>query len=78
MDTHLLFELLVDSIQRIFYCDTFHVSCCYTQAQWELQVNLLDWRGCEGLLEDVFVIESCRRGVQFPVEIARQVRDSVL
>jgi hypothetical protein len=36
MDTYLLLELLVDSVQRILDCDTLHVPCRYFQAQGEM------------------------------------------
>ena len=55
MNSHLLPELLMDSIECILDGDAFEVSCGYFQPQREVQVNLLDWGCCEHFLENILV-----------------------
>ena len=56
MLSDLLLELLVNGVQRIFDGNTLQVPRCYLQAEGEVQVNLLDRRSGEHLLQRFFVI----------------------
>jgi hypothetical protein len=60
---HLLLELLVDGIKRIFDSDTLEVASCDFEAEGEVKVNLLDWWGGEHLFESFLVINCGRRRV---------------
>lgn len=65
-ETYLLLELFVDSIQSVFDGYALQVSRCNLEAQWEVQVDLLDrWCG-EEFLQCFLVIQCCRRRVQLP------------
>lgn len=64
--TYLFLELFVDSIQSVLDGYPLQVSRCNLEAQWEVQVDLLDWRCGEELLQCFLVIQCCRRRVQFP------------
>jgi len=58
--SYLLLELLMDSIQCILDGDTLQVPCSHLEPKWEVQVDLLDWRLCEHLLEHARLIQCCR------------------
>jgi hypothetical protein len=64
--TYFLLELLMYGIECIFNRHTFQVPCRDLQAQREVQIDLLDRGGREQLLEEIFVLNTCRRGVEFP------------
>ena len=49
-DTNLLFELLVNGIQGVLYCNTFQIPCGDLEAEREVQVDLLYGRCGEHLL----------------------------
>ena len=66
MQTHPLLELLVDCVQRILDCDSLEVPCCYLESEGEMEVNLLDRRCCEHLLEVFLVIYRHRGRVDLP------------
>ncbi len=57
--SYLLLELFMDSIQCILDGYTLHVPCSDLKPKWEVQVDLLDWRLCEHLLEHSRLIQ-CR------------------
>jgi hypothetical protein len=54
--THPLLECLVDGIHGILDSDALHVPCGDFQAQWKVQVNLLDWWRGQELLEDILLV----------------------
>jgi len=64
--THPLLVRLVDGVQGIFDGDALDVACCDFQAKREVQVDLLDWRRCEELLEGLLVLYCCGRGIDLP------------
>lgn len=55
--TYLLTVLLVDCVQRIFNCYAFHVARGNFEAEWEVEVDLLDWWSGEHLFEPLFLLD---------------------
>ena len=56
----------MDCIQSVFDGYTLQVPRCDLEAQWKVQVDLLDrWCG-EEFLQGFLVIQCCRRRVQLP------------
>lgn len=66
MECYLLLELLVDSVQRVLDSDSFVITSTHFQAQWEVQVNLLDRRIDEVQFENVCVFDGVRGGIESP------------
>lgn len=57
---------LVDRIECILDGDTLEVSCCDLKPEREVEINLLDRRCCEELLQDILLVNGGRRGVDLP------------
>ena len=56
----------MDGIQCILNRDTFQVPCSDFESQREVQINLLDGRSSEELLQRLLFVYRCWRGIQFP------------
>jgi hypothetical protein len=58
--TDLLLVLLVDGVKSIFDGDSLHIASCHLQAEREPQIDLLDKRLAERLLEGILIIDGGR------------------
>jgi hypothetical protein len=67
----------VDGIQGVLDGDALEVPRRHFQPQWEVEVNLLDRRRCEELLEDLLVLNCRRGGVDLPVTGAHWSEDAI-
>lgn len=65
--TYLLPELLINSVASILNCDALQISRRNLQAEWEVQVDLLDWWDGEVLLEPFLLFDGGWGLVDTPV-----------
>lgn len=65
--TYLLLELFMNCVQSILDGDAFEIPRSNFESQREMQVNLLDGRVCEKLLQSFLVLQGCRGSVELPI-----------
>lgn len=56
----------MDCVQSILDRDPFEVPGRDFKPQWKMQIDLLDWRRSEELLQYFLVVKCSRGGIQLP------------
>jgi hypothetical protein len=74
---HPLLVRLVDRVKGVLDGDALQVARRHLHAEREVQVDLLDGRRRQELLEDFLLLDACRGAVDLPVPRATRVSQSV-